>query len=322
MPLLRSRSWATVVIIALAGCATNAPRKRPYNQWLPWLCPATRSPNTILAFLSPRAQVSLGTTWRRKVGSRNPLRPDTRPRNIIWRSFTPMALACLETIRKRPNGSGRPVKPYRARDSISLLFTPRARAFPRIGLNRRKWYEKAAADGIATHTWPWARFTKKVRVFQSMARAQTSTTNRRSACSRKFRAGSGSFSLQSRAHVQRGARHSEEYKEIGPVDPEAADLGGARAQHLLGTMHIRGEEVSKSTVLGLKFWNLAAAQAHPDAQLDLGMLYSRGESVPQDHINAVAFWGQAAIGGSVQAMHNLGWAFDNGMASPMTMPKR
>ncbi len=93
---------------------------------------------------------------------------------------------------------------------------------------------------------------------------------------------------------------------------EAAEIGNAEAQFLLGTMHFRGEAVEKSTRLGLKFWNLAAVQAHPDAQLALGMLYSRGELVPQNHINAVAFWSQAATGGSVQAMHNLGWAFDNG----------
>lgn len=64
---------------------------------------------------------------------------------------------------------------------------------------------------------------------------------------------------------------------------KASDNHNARAQFILGDMHINGEGVVQDTHRGLRWLLLAADKKYPRALARLGLVYARGENVTVDH---------------------------------------
>ncbi len=321
MPLLRSRSWTFVLLIALAGCVTNAGEsaynrggfREAYNLWRP-----------LAAAGDPIAQYSLGVLYSDGDG----VARDYVAAENWWRKSAEDGLAQAQhnLALVYANGAGVPrnypeaVKWFRkaaetiprSKFNLGTLYA-KGLGVPQDWAVAKNWYEKAAADGVAdAHMNLGVIYEKGQGVAIDKARAANSFERAIELYNEVTGRGRGLSLYRAALMYSAGRGVPKDIEKAVAMIQKAAEIGNAKAQFLLGTMHFRGEAVEKSTELGLKFWNLAAAQAHPDAQLDLGMLYSRGDLVPQNHINAMAFWGQAATGGSVQAMHNLGWAFDNG----------
>jgi TPR repeat protein len=60
-----------------------------------------------------------------------------------------------------------------------------------------------------------------------------------------------------------------------------ADRGCHGAQHVLGTMYLKGKGVPQNEGQTAKWFRLAADQGDSTAQFELGRMYYDGQGVPQ-----------------------------------------
>ena len=75
---------------------------------------------------------------------------------------------------------------------------------------------------------------------------------------------------------------------------QAAEQGGALAQHSLGVMYANGRGVPQDAAQAVTWYRQAAEQGFPEAQHDLGVMYYTGEGVPQDYVEAYK-WHNIAV---------------------------
>ncbi len=87
---------------------------------------------------------------------------------------------------------------------------------------------------------------------------------------------------------------------------EAAKLGNAGAQYLLGLMYDQGEGVPQDYRKAVKWYRKAAEQGHAGAQYQIGVMYVTSEGVPEDYREAARWYRLAAEQGNPFAQYNLG----------------
>ena len=73
----------------------------------------------------------------------------------------------------------------------------------------------------------------------------------------------------------------------------------------MGELYEDGEEgVEQDYQEAVKWFRLAAAQGHANAQNDLGLMYATGQGVPQDYVRAHMWFSLAAAKGFSEALQN------------------
>lgn len=97
-----------------------------------------------------------------------------------------------------------------------------------------------------------------------------------------------------------------------PLLREAADMGDAVAQFLIGSFYAAGSGVPQDSAVGANWLYKAAVQGHPTAQLLLANLYVTGQGVPQNFTSAVHWLQLAAQQGDADAQHGLGFLYATG----------
>lgn len=92
---------------------------------------------------------------------------------------------------------------------------------------------------------------------------------------------------------------------------DAAKLGSAEAQNLLGEMHYCGHGVARKPLVSLKWWRLAAEQDFANAQFNIGNIYWDGEVVQKDDNEAAKWYRMAAEQGDAEAQLKLGLMYES-----------
>lgn len=95
-----------------------------------------------------------------------------------------------------------------------------------------------------------------------------------------------------------------------------AGAGNAHAQNELGRRYGLGEGVAKDSAQALHFYQLAAAQQLPIAQLNVGFMYYAGEAVAANKATAAQWFHAAALQGHYAAQYNLGRMYAVGEGVP------
>jgi uncharacterized protein len=93
---------------------------------------------------------------------------------------------------------------------------------------------------------------------------------------------------------------------------QAAELGLAPAQFILGQKYASGEMVVKNLTLALGWYKRAAVQGYAPAQCAVGTFFLDGIEVPKDLVVALRWFSQAAEQGDAKAQWNLGAIFASG----------
>ena len=86
---------------------------------------------------------------------------------------------------------------------------------------------------------------------------------------------------------------------------QLADQGIADAQHNLGVMYYRGEEVERDLEQAVKWYRRAAEQGHARARINLAIMYLSGEGVKLDYGQAARWMTLAAEQGYADAQYGL-----------------
>jgi TPR repeat protein len=92
----------------------------------------------------------------------------------------------------------------------------------------------------------------------------------------------------------------------------AAAQGHANAQNYLGSRFMKGQGVAQDSVEAARLFRLAAEQGHAVAQINLGFLLENGQGVAQDKAEAVRLYHLAAAQGVAAAQFRLGNMFECG----------
>ncbi len=74
-------------------------------------------------------------------------------------------------------------------------------------------------------------------------------------------------------------------------------------QFRLGVMFDQGESVVQNYQEAVKYYRLATAQGHANAQASLGMMYGQGQGIPKDDVRAHMWLDLAASRGNSLAEH-------------------
>ena len=85
---------------------------------------------------------------------------------------------------------------------------------------------------------------------------------------------------------------------------EAAQRGDAKAQFIIASRYLDGQNVAQDLPKAAKWYQEAASRGLAPAQYRLATLFERGKGVPQDVATALLWYERAAEGGNVKAMHN------------------
>ena len=86
---------------------------------------------------------------------------------------------------------------------------------------------------------------------------------------------------------------------------QAAELGDAEAQYLLGQFSLSGEGVPRDATEAARWLGRAAAQNFAPACERLGALYAEGAGLPQDFLAAADWFQRAAVEGDANALYHL-----------------
>jgi TPR repeat protein len=70
--------------------------------------------------------------------------------------------------------------------------------------------------------------------------------------------------------------------------------------------------VARDSAEAVRWYRLAAAQDHAEAQNDLAVIYDAGDGVAEDDAEALRWYRRAAAGGNPSAQYNLGLMYANG----------
>jgi TPR repeat protein len=92
----------------------------------------------------------------------------------------------------------------------------------------------------------------------------------------------------------------------------AAAQGHAEAQFQLARLYERGQGVPRDLTQAVEWYAKAAAQDHTVAQYNVGVMYNNGQGVARDDETAAAWYRKAAQKGYPDAQNNLGWLYEKG----------
>jgi hypothetical protein len=92
----------------------------------------------------------------------------------------------------------------------------------------------------------------------------------------------------------------------------AAQQGWPEAQVNLGRLHDEGLGVAQNPLATLRLFHSAAAQGVAQAQFNLGVLYAAGRGAPKNDAEAVKWYGRAAQQGFAEAQYTLGTFYEEG----------
>ena len=106
--------------------------------------------------------------------------------------------------------------------------------------------------------------------------------------------------FQDAADAYQSKDYETAYKLILPL----AKQGYAPAQHNLGLMYQRGQEVSQDYKEAIKWYLLSAEQEYSPAQNTVGAMYAQGQGVPQDYVLAHMWFNLASSNGNKNYAHN------------------
>jgi uncharacterized protein len=95
-----------------------------------------------------------------------------------------------------------------------------------------------------------------------------------------------------------------------------ADQDNTYAEHLLGTMYIRGRGVPQDYSLGMRWMRIAATKGLAVAQNEVGILYQRGWGAERNEAEAARWFRLAADQGLVEAQNNLADTYALGFGVP------
>lgn len=84
-----------------------------------------------------------------------------------------------------------------------------------------------------------------------------------------------------------------------------AERGDAEAQYNLGLIYNKGQGVTKSRRIAIKWFKRAAEQGYAKAQTLIGYLYFQGEGVQKNYKTAIKWTNLAAKQGDIEAEKNL-----------------
>lgn len=104
----------------------------------------------------------------------------------------------------------------------------------------------------------------------------------------------------------------QNYPEALYYYQQAANLGDASSQYLLGKMFNDGKGTELNMRQAAKWYSLAAKQDNIQAQATLGFMYSKGNGVIQDYVQAVNWYQKAAEQGHINAQYNLAYLYSLG----------
>jgi TPR repeat protein len=107
-----------------------------------------------------------------------------------------------------------------------------------------------------------------------------------------------------------------DYAKAAKLYRQAADLGHAKAQVGLGTLHATGRGVPRDDAEAVRWFRKAADQGEAAAQSYLGFMYETGQGVPNDGAEAVRWYRKAADQGDAVAQKRLGSMYDEGRGVP------
>lgn len=98
---------------------------------------------------------------------------------------------------------------------------------------------------------------------------------------------------------------------------QAAALGDANAEFVIGTRYLNGEKVQQDYAKAAYWYGKAAAQGLAPAQYRVATMYERGRGVEKDLKAALGWYERAASLGNVKSMHNAAvLASGNEMGAP------
>jgi hypothetical protein len=104
----------------------------------------------------------------------------------------------------------------------------------------------------------------------------------------------------------------QNYPEALYYYEQAAELGDATSQYLLGKMYEDARGTEKNMRQAANWYTQAAKQGHIQAQATLGYMYSKGSGVNQDYAEAANWYKKAAEQGHIEAQHNLAYLYSLG----------
>jgi TPR repeat protein len=104
----------------------------------------------------------------------------------------------------------------------------------------------------------------------------------------------------------------QNYPEALYYYTQAAELGDAASQYLLGKMYEDAKGTEQNMRQAANWYTQAAKQGHSKAQATLGFMYSKGNGVNQDYSQAVNWYQKAAAQGHINAQYNLAYLYSLG----------
>ena len=114
----------------------------------------------------------------------------------------------------------------------------------------------------------------------------------------------------------------EQYRDAMPLLFQAANMGHARAQSMLGIIFQDGDGVKADDRAAAYWFGAAAAQGHRAAQYGLGGMYEEGEGgLPKDLAKATELYIKSASQGYDKAQAALGIAYELGQGVPRSREK-
>ena len=102
---------------------------------------------------------------------------------------------------------------------------------------------------------------------------------------------------------------------------KAAEQGLPDAQLNLGGMYFNGEGVPKDVAKTVEWWQKAAKQGYINAQRNLGVMYDEGLGVPKNAAKAMEWYRKAAELANAEAQFNLGGMYRDGKGVPKDAAK-
>ena len=93
---------------------------------------------------------------------------------------------------------------------------------------------------------------------------------------------------------------------------ERVKAGDPEFQCQVGVCYYWGYGIEKNYIEAMKWFKLAAAQGHAEAENDIGILFSGGLGVEEDHKEAVKWFELSAKRGDVGAQYNLAYNYEIG----------
>jgi hypothetical protein len=113
-----------------------------------------------------------------------------------------------------------------------------------------------------------------------------------------------------------GNGEAQDYAQALSCFQQAASLGHAGAQNMIGVMYARGEGVDKNRDRAAEWYQKSADQGFAEGQYDLGVCYMLGLGVDQNESIGIDLYKKAAAQGYADAECELGSHLINGDGAP------